>query len=237
MSRCTTLGETPAASASVAVSHRREWKSNIAVVADVQGLMKVAYQVDDEPQGDAALLDRPGRVPEDVEELSQLVHDASLPGVRSGEPRVVSGLIERNVHVVPGSAPLDVAAVLIGPGRGIGHRRVDRPGPGQHRARGQRGRGSARTSGHRGTRAATDANTSVEVARRGPQQKITPALQPGLSARMARRRGGRGRAIWQSVFITYAARRRRYIPYELFVMVMAVNPKPPCSSCIIWRPS
>jgi hypothetical protein len=78
--------------------------------------------VEDEPQGAAPFLDRPGRVPEDVDELHRLVHDAPLARVRSGEPGVVSGLIDRDVQVVPGSAPLDVAAVLISPGRGVGPR-------------------------------------------------------------------------------------------------------------------
>jgi hypothetical protein len=95
---------------------------SVAVVADVQRLVKVANQVDDEPQGDAPFLDRSGRVPKDRPELLDLVHDASLPRVRSGESRVVSRLIEGNVHVVPGCRPLDVPLVLIGPSRGVRHR-------------------------------------------------------------------------------------------------------------------
>jgi hypothetical protein len=56
---------------------------SVAVVADVKGLVEVANQVDDEPQRDVALFDRSVRVPEDVQELGELFHDASLPWVRA----------------------------------------------------------------------------------------------------------------------------------------------------------
>jgi hypothetical protein len=54
--------------------------TSVAVVADVQWLVKVPDQVDEEAKGNAAFLDRPGRVPEGRLELVDLLDDAALIG-------------------------------------------------------------------------------------------------------------------------------------------------------------
>jgi hypothetical protein len=89
--------------------------------ADVPGPVKVTDQVDEEPKGDVPLLDRPGRVPEQVHEFYQLGHDALVSPV--GKPLVVAVLNDRHIHGVPGGSSPDPALVLLGPGRGIGQRR------------------------------------------------------------------------------------------------------------------
>jgi hypothetical protein len=92
------------------------------IVANVQGLVEIPDQVNDEPQCAAALLDRPIRIPENVQVFQGLVHDTSLVGTRTGEPGVIPRLVEWDVDVVPGRAALDLTLVLIGPSRGIGER-------------------------------------------------------------------------------------------------------------------
>jgi hypothetical protein len=53
---------------------------SVAVVADVQGLVKVADQVDDEPQGDASFLDRPGGAPRMLTNSVSLSTTHPFPG-------------------------------------------------------------------------------------------------------------------------------------------------------------
>src|SRR5207245_2063004 len=68
-------------------------------------------------------------------ELGDLAHDAPLPRAIFG---TVMGGRDRDVDVMPGGGAADLAAVLVGPGRGVGQRfpRLeevldDRPCPGR----------------------------------------------------------------------------------------------------------
>jgi len=55
----------------------------VAVVADMQGLVEIADQVDEEPERLAPFLDRSGRVLQGRTELPDLADDASLLGARA----------------------------------------------------------------------------------------------------------------------------------------------------------
>ena len=111
----------------------------VVVVADVQRHVQVLDQVDQEPQRDPTLLERPAAILEDGPELADLRHDVPLLGCIAGESIAVAVLVERDVDVMPGPAPLDVPPMLIGPGRGGGHRlaRLEQLHDGRLRLRGQ----------------------------------------------------------------------------------------------------
>lgn len=49
-----------------------------------------------------------------------LVHDAPLLGHVGGESGIVSGLVQRNIDVVPGRGFRQPATVLVSPGRCVG---------------------------------------------------------------------------------------------------------------------
>jgi hypothetical protein len=79
------------------------------VATDVKGLVSVAEQVDEEAQRQTPFLDGPARVFEDSLELADLVHDAPVLRIGGREPGIVSGLLERDVHVMPSGRSLDPA--------------------------------------------------------------------------------------------------------------------------------
>ncbi len=94
----------------------------VVVVADVHRHVEVFDQVNEKPESDAAFLDGSTRVLEDGPKLSDLRDDVALGRLGAGEAVVVSVLVERDIDVVPGTAPLDVPSVLVGPVRSVGQR-------------------------------------------------------------------------------------------------------------------
>ncbi len=88
----------------------------VVVLADVQGHVEILDQVDEEPQGLTPLLDRAGSILEHHLQLPDLRDGEALPGLVPGEPVVVSGLIERDIDLMPGRRLGHPPADFVGPG-------------------------------------------------------------------------------------------------------------------------
>jgi hypothetical protein len=66
----------------------------VVVLADMQGHVEVLDAMEQEPEGEPAILDRLARVLQGHPELVDLVHDTTLLRDVPGELRVVSGLVQ-----------------------------------------------------------------------------------------------------------------------------------------------
>ncbi len=91
--------------------------SLVVVVAHMEGHVQTLDEVDQEPKSETSILDRPGWIFQRCLKLMDLVHDATLLGHVSREPGIVTGLVQRNIDVVPGSGSRQPATVLVGPCR------------------------------------------------------------------------------------------------------------------------
>ena len=89
--------------------------SLVAVVADMTRLVHVLDAMDEEPQGEPAILDGLALVFKGHPELVDLVDHAALGRDVAGELGVVAGLVERDVDVMPGGRLRQPAAVLVRP--------------------------------------------------------------------------------------------------------------------------
>jgi hypothetical protein len=102
-------------SATVIETHSGPVPSLDAVVSGVHRHVEILYAMDEEPKGEPSILFQLGWVLERGSKLVDLVHNASPGRDVAGELRIVSGLVQGDVDVVPGSRFGQIPAVLVRP--------------------------------------------------------------------------------------------------------------------------